>query len=469
MNIESLLTQPESKTLEFKQDLSSLKPILKTVVAFANTAGGILIIGYSPEKGLFGIDDILEAEESLTNSISDSIKPAILPEVDIKTIEGQNILIVRVAHQKGPFYLKSEGPTEGAYMRFGSSSRKAGPDMLADLNRHNDNISFDQLPCADLEFKALDAELVERFLVKIGKAKDDIAALRTLGIVSPLLSTNAPSNAGVILFGKPEIRGHYFADARISCARFKGIDKVSFIDRQEVEGSPIEALDVVLKFISRNTSLGGVIRSLKREDIPEFPPIAVREALLNAIIHGNYALSGRVMVAIYDDRLEIQSSGMFPYGMTMAHFISGVSHIRNRVIARVFRELGLIEEWGSGYRRISAFCNENGYPLPIWEEFGIAMRVTFKRHEYFEESKNSKMPAAEEREVIEKNLSRRQLEILDILSDGGLKMREILGKLKDPPAERTLLDDLSHLRKEGHIDFQGHTRSGMWVLKPKSD
>jgi predicted HTH transcriptional regulator len=310
----------------------------------------------------------------------------------------------------------------------------------------NTNLTFDQLPCSGVEFEALDPNRLKWFLEKIGRPQDDLASLRTLGVISPVSEMNMPSNGGIILFGKDEVRNHYFADTHISCARFKGVDKVSFIDRQEMGGSPIEALEDVLKFIARHTSMGGMIRSLVREDIPEFPPIAVREVLLNAIVHGNYALSGRVMVAIFDDRLEIQSPGMLPYGMTLEHFKessrntfpfcrrflshlrrhfcasgthvgwamlafrfskwlapdskiprktgsyfssfpkSGISHIRNRVIARVFRELGLIEEWGSGYRRIVSYCNEQGYPLPQWEEFGVAVRVTFRRHKFFEDA-----------------------------------------------------------------------------------
>lgn len=208
MDIEHLLTQPENKTLEFKRDLSSLKPILKTVVAFANTAGGVLIVGYSPEKGVLGISDVLQAEESLTNSISDNISSSLQPEVDIQSFDGKNLLIVRVAHQKGPYFLKSEGNLEGVYMRFGSSSRKAGPDILADLVRHNGNRSFDQLPCADLERENLDSERITRFLEKIRKPREGLASLKTLGVLTTLSKQLVPSNGGIILFGKDAARDH---------------------------------------------------------------------------------------------------------------------------------------------------------------------------------------------------------------------------------------------------------------------
>src|SRR5947208_1682013 len=102
MEIEKLLLQPESKTLEFKSDLSSLQPILKTIVAFANTSGGILIIGRSPEGILLGINEIFKAEEKIANAIAENIRPSILPEIEIATIEKKNLLIIKVAHWKGP-------------------------------------------------------------------------------------------------------------------------------------------------------------------------------------------------------------------------------------------------------------------------------------------------------------------------------------------------------------------------------
>jgi ATP-dependent DNA helicase RecG len=460
MDIEFLLTQPESKTLEFKRDLSSLKPILKTIIAFANTAGGVIIIGHSPEKGLIGLEDVLHAEESLTNSITDNISPSILPEIDIKSIKGKDILIVKVAHQKGPYYLKSEGHIGGVYIRFGSSSRKSGPDILADLLRHNNNLSFDQLPCTDLETDDLDSDKLAQFKESLGKPGDDISLFKTLEILVPLSGKMVPTNGGVILFGNDYVRQRYFPDARISCARFKGLDKSLFLDRQDIEGSLLTALDPTLRFISRNTRLAGIIRSLKREDIPEFPEVPLREVIVNAIVHGNYALPGRILVAIYDDRLEVQSPGMLPYGVTLDDFKSGVSRIRNRVIARIFRELDYIEEWGSGYRRITNYCKENGYPIPEWQEFGSAVRVIFYPHVSFSEQLSSDSFAS-----TDLKLSSRQLEILDILSNRGeMKMKEILENLKLPPAERTLRDDLATLKNKDFISFKGHGRSAVWYL-----
>ena len=103
MDITRLIEQPESRTLEFKRDLSSLAPILKTIIAFANTAGGTLIIGRDSDGDLFGINDVFKAEERLSSAIADNIRPQILPEIEIVTIRGKDLLVLKVAHWKGPF------------------------------------------------------------------------------------------------------------------------------------------------------------------------------------------------------------------------------------------------------------------------------------------------------------------------------------------------------------------------------
>ncbi len=161
------------------------------------------------------------------------------------------------------------------------------------------------------------------------------------------------SNGGLILFGLDDVRQRYFPDARVSCARFRGTDKSEFIDRIDIAGSVLNAIDEVPRFIRRNTRLAAKIENMHRKDIPEYPDLAIREILVNAIGHADYSLGGmRILVGIYADRMEVQNPGMLPFGMTMEDFKAGVSKIRNRVIARVFREMGLMEEWGSGYKRV---------------------------------------------------------------------------------------------------------------------
>jgi len=209
----------------------------------------------------------------------------------------------------------------------------------------------------------------------------DDRALESLGVLVPHAGRLVPSNGGVILFGSEAVRGRLVPDARVSCARFRGVDKAEFLDRLDLDGSVLEALDEIPKFIRRNTRMAAKIEGMRRQDIPEYPEAALREVLVNAVAHADYSLTGmRILVAIYSDRLEVQSPGMLPFGMTLDDFKAGVSRVRNRVIAWVMRELGLVEERGSGYRRIVEACRAGGYPVPEWQEQGAVERVAFAPH-----------------------------------------------------------------------------------------
>jgi ATP-dependent DNA helicase RecG len=177
------------------------------------------------------------------------------------------------------------------------------------------------------------------------------------------------------------LRERYFPNARVRCGRFVGTEKVEFIDQYDTEGSILEAMKEIPKFIRRNTAQGAEITQIQRQDIPEYSPLVIREILANALVHADYSIRGmHSRIMIYSDRMEIESPGMLPFGYTLEDFFSGVSHVRNKVIARVFREFRMIEEWGTGYKRIEAACLKEKYPIPVWEELGTAVRVTLKSY-----------------------------------------------------------------------------------------
>lgn len=162
---------PEGKTLEFKRDLSSIKPILKAIVAFANTAGGSLILGVDDDKNITGIGDPLAAEEKLTSLIADHIAPALLPTIKILTIENKTILWLEVPYlaTMGPFYLKQEGIEKGTMIRLGSSSRLATPEMIQELQRNRRAQSFDAAPCLQASYDDLDHALIKETFANVGQ------------------------------------------------------------------------------------------------------------------------------------------------------------------------------------------------------------------------------------------------------------------------------------------------------------
>jgi ATP-dependent DNA helicase RecG len=459
MKIDELLILPEGKTLEFKRDLSSPKPLLRTLVAFANTAGGALIIGRADDGRIVGVEDVLTEEERLANLIADSIAPAMMPEIEAVTVADKSLLLVRVAHWPGPFHIKENGPEDGVYVRLGSTNRKADRTMLEVLRRLQQNSSFDQLPCAGAADSDLDQDTLKRWFAGRDRTLN-ISALESLGILAHQGSVSVVSNGGMILFGTPEARRRCLPDARISCARFRGRDKSEFIDRQEMDGL-LDALADGPKFIARNTRLASRIAGMQRDDIMEYSAIAIREVLVNAVAHADYACAGmRFFVSIFSDRLEIQSPGMFPFGMTLENFKAGVSRIRNRVICRVLHEMGLMEEWGSGYQRIVSACKKGGYPEPEWQELGSCVRVIFRAH--------PDIPVDEPvNEPVSEPVNERQKWFLTQLRQRfPVKAENIMQRWGVSLA--TVKRDLAELRKLELIEFTGSAKTGSYRLKQKN-
>ena len=455
--IEDIIKGKEGKTLEFKRDLSSFKPIMRTLIAFANTAGGTLVIGRDDSGEIIGIEDVLQAEERIANAIADSISPAMMPDIEIFSYETKDLLILRAAHWSGPFYLKTEGPEDGVYVRLGSTNRKAGPEILAELHRTIRRVSFDQEPCAELSEADLDLTKVESAFKAVNRSIDK-HKLESLGLVVPYAGRKTVSNGCLILFGKEKDLIRFFPDARVSCARFRGTDKSQFLDRLDIEGSILDAVKDVPKFIRLNTRLLSRIESFKREDIPAYPEVAVREVLVNALVHSDYSLTGmRILISIFSDRMEIQNPGMLPFGITLEDFKAGVSKVRNRVIARIFRELGLMEEWGSGYKRVLNACGAGGYREPEWAELGAAVRVTFYPHPEAIESETADVP-------VNVPVNNRQKWFLNQTSKG-LRISSSDLAAKWTVSQKTAKRDIADLKQKGLIEFFGAPKNGNYRLK----
>lgn len=375
MKINELLAREEGKTLEFKRDCSSLEPIVRTVIAFANTAGGSILIGVRDQsKEVVGLKDPSREESRLCNAFADMIRPQLIPDISVVSYRGLSLLLITVPHLKGPYYLSSLGLEQGAYIRLGSSNRAADPDMLEELKRQALHGSYDETPLMEMNSEVLDIRVASEFFAKQGKSID-INKLVTLGTLQKFGNRTVPSIGGILLFGIN--KEEQYPDVRIKCARFKGKTSAEFLDVFETAAGLVQAVDDTIMFIRRHTMQQLKIGATTHEVVPQYPASAVREAVINAIVHADYAIQGMsIKVAIYDDRIEISNPGMLPFGLSMEHILSGISKLRNRIIGRVFHELGLIEQWGTGISRISEACKEAGLPEPRFEELGTSFKVT---------------------------------------------------------------------------------------------
>ncbi len=377
MQLEEILRQPEGKTLEFKRDLSSPRPVLRTLVAFANSAGGRLLIGVEDGKRVVtGVKAPLDLEERLASLVADSIEPRLVPEIEIVPWRKTQIVVVTV-HPSAlrPHHLRPDGPTRGTYVRLGSTNRVADAPLIAELGRRTGMETFDEQPVPELNSEAIDfAAASQSFAERRALRRTD---LEPLGLICRQQGRMVPTAGGLLLFGKERLSK--FPDAYIQVGRFAGTDRIDLVDRAELTDYPVMAIEQAIKFVERNTRLGMSIGRLRRRDLPAVPPAALREALVNAVVHADYAQRGApIRVAVFDDRVEVENPGILLPGLTIDELRDGVSRVRNRVLARVFKELGLIEQWGTGVQRMISACTGAGLPEPELVEVGLRFRVTIR-------------------------------------------------------------------------------------------
>ena len=376
---KQLLQLPESKTLEFKRDLSSPRNVLKTLVAFANSAGGRIIVGVSDDKQLVGVDDPLLEEERICGLIADSISPRLVPNVELMSYDGYTLLALEVFPSgMRPHYLTKLGLEKGVYVRLGSSNRQAGTDLVAELQRSAAGLVFDELPIPELSKEDLDLVAIQEQLGKRQQLNDE--ALITLKLLRKEQNRLVPTQGGMLLFGKN--REGYFPDAWIQCGRFRGVDKVHIFDQAEIHEHLPNAVTEIELFLKKHAFKSAKFGAMQREDVWSIPLVILREAIVNALVHSDYSQRGSpIRIAFFDDRIDIESPGLLLSGMTIEDMKSGVSRIRNPVIARVFRELGLIEQWGSGVKRIFSEAVTLGLPEPTITEIATGLRLRIWLHE----------------------------------------------------------------------------------------
>ena len=375
MNLPELLKRHEGKTLEFKRDLSSATNVLKTVIAFANSSGGILLIGVEDNnRNIRGIDDPLDVQERLANIINTGITPPLMPAIEVLPWRNKTLVVAEVfPSYSRPHHLIAAGEEKGTYVRVGASNRKADLQLRGELARTARNEAYDEQPLPQLNSEAIDFRAASELLAPIRKVtKKD---LETLHLVVRHQNRLTPTCGGLILFGSK--REEVFPDAWIQAGRFRGMTRTHIEDTREFHDYPILAIEAATEFVQKHALYSFQIDGLRRKEKWSIPLPAVREAIINAVTHADYSQTGApIRVQIFDDRVEIESPGLLPFGLTINDILQGVSKLRNRVIGRIFKELGLIEQWGSGIGRMLDSCREHGLPPPKFEEIGIRFRVT---------------------------------------------------------------------------------------------
>lgn len=375
MDLIDLLKRPEGKTLEFKRDLSSPDGVLRSLVAFANTSGGTVLVGVEDRtRHVRGVMEPLDLEERLANLISDHIVPRLVPELEIIPWRRSHVLAIQVyASPVRPHYLQREGLDRGVYVRVGSTNRRADRELVDELRRFARGEAYDEQPMPGLDSEALDFRAASESFIPVRRLRR--TDLETLRLVTTHQGRKVPTIGGILLFGAN--RERHFPDAWIQAGRFQGVDKSRIADRTEIHTPLMRAIEEAIAFVEKHATRGVEIGPVRRRERWSVPPVAVREAVVNAVVHADYAQKGApIRLAIFDDRLEVENPGLLPFGLTLEDLPRGISRLRNRVIGRVFHALGLSEQWGSGIQRMTAACRDAGLAPPTLEEIGTRFRVT---------------------------------------------------------------------------------------------
>ena len=329
----------ESEIVELKAEITG--DICKEVIAFANTKGGTLYIGVSNDGSVVGVENADQVTLQLNNMIRDSIKPDVTMFVHYDTQRIADKVIVSVTIQKGtdrPYYLSNKGlKPSGVYVRNGTSSDPASDTAIRKMIKETDGDSFESMRALeqDLSFEAAKRQFEKQSI------PFDSAKMQTLGMIT---SDGIYSNVALLLSDQ--------CASTIKAATFAGDDKGAFQDRREFGGSLFQQMEELYSYLDMRNQTKAVFDGLYRIDARDYPEEALREALLNSLVHRDYSFSASALVSVYNNRIEFVSVGGLPAGIELDDIMLGLSVCRNPKLAAVFYRLRLIEAYGTGMPKI---------------------------------------------------------------------------------------------------------------------
>ncbi len=352
----------ENKTTEFKREY--VEDIKNTIVAFANREGGTLYIGVNDDGKVCGIDNVDDTMLRVTNAIRDAVRPDITMFVECRNDVMDEKSIVCVTVRRGtarPYYLHGKGiRPEGVYVRQGASTVPATDAAILNMIKETSGDSYEAARSLNqnLTFNKA-ADFFKKRKVAFAKAQ-----MRTLHLIG---EDDTYTNLAFLLSEQ--------CTHMIKLAVFEGSRKSVFKDRRELSGSLLEQLEKAYDYINRYNRTRAEFSGLDRLDMRDYPPEAIREALLNAIVHRDYSFSAATLISIFEDRIEFVTVGGLVKGIALEDVMLGVSALRNQYLANIFYRLRLIEAYGTGILKINE-CYSDYTVQPLIETTGNAFKIT---------------------------------------------------------------------------------------------
>lgn len=434
----------ENKTTEFKREY--VDDIKNTVIAFANCDGGNIYIGVNNDGSVCGVADVDGTMLRVTNAIRDAVRPDVTMFVVCRNdvMDGKSVVCVTV--QRGtarPYYLHGKGiRPEGVYVRQGASTVPATDAAILNMIKETSGDSYEEARSLNqqLTFSKATAFFGKRNVV-FGKAQ-----MRTLRLIG---EDDTYTNLAFLLSDQ--------CTHMIKLAVFEGSKKSIFKDRRELRGSILEQLEEAFDYIDRYNRTRAEFSGLDRVDMRDYPPEAIREALLNAIVHRDYSFSGSTLISIFDDRMEFVTIGGLVKGITLDDIKLGVSVLRNQHLANVFYRLRLIEAYGTGILKINESYDECSVK-PLIETTGNAFKITLPNSNFQHEDNNQRKQGERKGATSADKKAMRIQAVLELCrSNESVTRSDVEAALHISQATAILL--LRELVQEGILIKKGNTKN----------
>ena len=439
-----MLKLKESQVVVFKEIWKD--EYLKTICAFANSEGGALFIGVSDDGQILGIKNSKKILEDIPNKILSLL--GILSSVEIMSYDTKEVVKISVEKSKTPISL------HGVYfVRSGSTNQKLTQSQVFEMLLRNSHITWDAVPMAGVDIKDLDLNTINTFLVKSKKStittvEEIYSFLETLN----LIKNNEITRAAIFLFGKnPQL---HFPSAVIKIGKFVDRDPTALITSDILEYSIFDMVEkcyevLISKYLRSNFEYEGLVR----KNILEYSEKALREALLNAIIHRNYQSNSPIFIRCYENNMSIWNDGELLEPLTLEDlYQEHPSKLRNPLIGNVFYIAGYVETWGRGTLLMSKDCLDNGYPEPVFSISSGGFCVDFKS-----------IVTNKVTNKVTNNMTANQENILNIMRDNpNVTISEISDLINI--SVRKVKENIKKLKQNEYIIRQGGTRQGKWEV-----
>ena len=474
MNIEevhNLIKAGEGLTVEFKNSFSS--KVIIALNAFINAKGGKVIIGVSDTGEINGVEQSKESLQSWLNEIKTKTEPSIIPDVECFEIDGKNVVVMNVAE----FPIKPIAYQGRYYIRKNNSNHQLNATQIADMHLISLQYSWDSYSFPNIELSALSVDKIDKFINNINNTGRFSYKGDRWDVLSKLslINDDKPTIAAVLLFAETPQRQH------IRIGRFKS--DTNIIDDRQITETLFTAAEDALTFIKNYIKIEYIFNGdIKRKERWEYPLDAIKESLLNAIVHRDYRNINDIQIKIFDDKITIFSPGELYGNVTTEQLLGAnyVSSLRNKLIGEAFYLIGEIEKYGTGFIRIREALKD--YPnisFSFEEQNGGTLTSYVKTTQETVEKTDQKTTQKTTQKTAPKTAPKTALKTAPKTAPKAVK-EQILELLRDNPsytkqdlmdvlgkASGTIKEHIRNLQKEGRLKRVGSAKGGHWEVIKK--